>query len=111
MPAAEHLQRRADLRIGFERCEGIEVPMDQLRPAIHAKVGEGFGQRQFADLLVGPIRLPIVGDVPVLPMLPEGAHIDIGATALLENGMESGVGTVSHVDQRSDYIERKKLRA
>jgi hypothetical protein len=61
-------QRRRDIGIEREAREGGEIALDERRTAGDAEMREGFGERCLADLLVGPIRLPVMRNVARLPI-------------------------------------------
>src|SRR6516165_1725243 len=71
---------------------------------------EGFLQRELANLAISPIRLPIMNDVPVLPILPERLHIDASCADVAENALERTIGAFANADQRAEHIKRNQLR-
>src|SRR5262245_22359276 len=107
--AREMLERRWHIRIEFEAGKGLEIAGDGIGVAVDSKGREGGGQTLTTDLLVGPVRAPVRGDVAVLPGLPEGFDVDVGRPSRLENALKGIIGALTHADQGAENVKRQKL--
>ena len=75
-----------------EQCqpgERIEISLDQPGRPLDPEMIEGLRERQLADVAIAPIGLPIVSDVALLPVLPEGLDVDIA----LPRNRSGSIGT------------------
>lgn len=66
---------------------------------------ERLAQGQFADFLVRAIRLPVMCDISLFPVLPKILDADIGARAVREDRSEDAVRAVSDADERPKNVE------
>src|SRR5690606_22055677 len=98
-------ERLLDVGEELEPGEGVEVPLDEARIAREPEMGEALLERALADRAIGAVGLPVMRDVPVLPVLPELAHVEMRAAALLEDRSERRVGARAHVDERAEDVE------
>ena len=98
--------------VGEQRQAGerIEISLDQPGRSLDSEVLEGLRQRQLADVAIAPIGLPIVGDVALLPVLPERLDVGIARSAIGQHRLERRIGVGAGVDQRSEHVERQELR-
>jgi hypothetical protein len=69
--AGQLIQCAGDIVVKEELREGLEVAIDQATVASDLEVRKRLGQREFADLPIRAVRVPIVRDIPMLPMFPE----------------------------------------
>jgi hypothetical protein len=69
--AAEGPQCPGHVGVQFELAEGVEIALDPPRIAMQAAMGEGLAERQFGDVAVAAVRLPVMGDIALLPVFEE----------------------------------------
>ena len=78
---------------------------DQARLTGQAKMRKRLLEREFTYPAVGPVRLPIVGDITVLPVLPERLNVDAVRTDIIKNAFECAILTLANADQRAKHVE------
>src|SRR5215467_14647158 len=94
------------VRIEGEAGKGVEVALDQATIAARdAKVPEGLIEGQAADLLVGPVGLAVMGDVALLPVVPERARIQVRNAHVGQDGPEHRRGAARRVDESAVDVE------
>src|SRR5215467_9281137 len=89
-----------------EAGKGVEVALDQATIAARdAKVPEGLIEGPAADLLVGPVGLAVMGDVELLPVVPERARIQVRNAHVGQDGPEHRRGAARRVDESAVDVE------
>src|SRR5215472_10757697 len=107
-PAArgQLLQGGRQVGIEGEAGKGVEVALDQVSVAApDAKVPEGFIEGPAADLFVGAVRLTVVGDVALLPVVPERAGIQVRHARVDRDGPEHRRSAARRVDESAVDVE------
>src|ERR1700722_19645877 len=89
-------------------AERVEIAGNRACVAENVEVGERLAERQRADFLVGPIGLPIMGNVSFFPIFPERTHVDVRSAIFAEDGAKGIVGALPHIDEGAENVERKK---
>src|ERR1700722_15270273 len=89
-------------------AERVEIAGNRACVAENVEVGERLAERQRADFLVGPIGLPIMGNVSFLPIFPERAHVDVRSAIFAEDRAKAIVRTVPYADEGAENVERKQ---
>ena len=73
-------------------------------------MSERFGKREFTNLPIRAVGIPIVRDVSMLPMFPERLDVNMTRAGVGQDTFEGTVGAVAHADQRTENVERYQLR-
>src|ERR1700733_711099 len=110
LPLADAGERRLHVGIKRKAREGVEIALDEGWVAVQAVLGEGLLKGQRADNSVAAIRLPMMGNVAMLPELPEAAHVEVAPAALVEDRLKGRVGPVADADQCPEHIEGDPCR-
>src|SRR6516225_11196149 len=74
---AQRVESRKNIGIELKAAEGVEVATDQARISSNAEMCKRLAQRQFADLFIRAIRLPVMCDISFFPVLPKLLDMDI----------------------------------
>jgi hypothetical protein len=55
----------------------LEIKTDKTAVTNEIEMRKRLGQRKLANFTIASIRVPVMGDVPVLPILPKRPDIDL----------------------------------